>query len=547
MAAPSLTALLKKLDALREKEDYKSIGQLICGQIVVAKDGKSIEALEGAEAVEDMFLGEDDAGPEVGAALLKRAFAVGGAGGASLLRMLNVIALYDHAEPLCATPPKTSHRKAQVLSVVEKSLEMLRAGAADKNAAFRASSLYLLLTCKNTGAEDAICALQCLLKEKDATVRLTALLALGVIGKRLPAKDNTRLECVKVVEEEAKKKYPATVAVLAAACAANASSMLGLAWSSTLVKSVNASFKKPALLPAAWGYHKGANTMQVVMPALSVQSGATLEPLIAGIAKIGSDSIPLLYGLAFGNTDALVGDGVGIVLDELTPVQKQVLTAFASPSLVSSYALRDQLNVFSFEAVKGAIEAKEPMWKPITVQTKKGSRDLAPAIIWRLVARGDIAVADAMKALTKALPATDLAGIVLYGPDAIRPFNSSSWNAEGKKRNMDLTGEVVAWLEKNDAGWQKRVRAAVTSNERKIDYVIGYALLRLVKQKKETLQEEDKKIIQMTMLTAMDKPHLLVEYTGVVPAFIRDYMIEGAVPSSLNDIKKFLAAHPYKA
>jgi hypothetical protein len=161
---PTSTALLKKIDDLREKGDFAAIIKLICAEIAKAKDGKAIEALEKAEAVEDMFLGEDDAGPEVGAALLKRAFAVGGAGGASLLRMLNVISLYDHAEPLAVTSPKNSLRKKGVLSAVEKSIGTLRAGVADKNAAFRAASLYLLLTCNKTTAQDAECVLQCLLK-----------------------------------------------------------------------------------------------------------------------------------------------------------------------------------------------------------------------------------------------------------------------------------------------------------------------------------------------------------------------------------------------
>src|SRR5690349_15549237 len=131
MATP--TALLKKLEALAEKEDFAAVTKIVCAEIATAKDGKSIEALEGAEVVEEIFSGEADAGPEIGAALVKRAFAVGGAGGADILRVLIGVALYDPMEPLSPLPVKYPHRKTEVLSAVEASRDLLRQGVADKN------------------------------------------------------------------------------------------------------------------------------------------------------------------------------------------------------------------------------------------------------------------------------------------------------------------------------------------------------------------------------------------------------------------------------
>jgi hypothetical protein len=351
---------------------------------------------------------------------------------------------------------------------------------------------------------------------------------------------------VKAVEAEAKKKYPAKDGALATACVANASTLLGIEWSKKLTTQVNTSLKKPALLPAPWGYRSGADTIEVVIPALSVQPSTVLEPLIAGIAKMGTDAIELLYPLAFGSMQTSVGNGIGIVLDELSPLQRRVLQAFAGPEFKNSYALRDQLGMFGMSFLKEVMDAKSPTWKPITVKTKTGTRELAPAIIWRMTSRGMIDVAEAMKSFTTHLSVVDLGDIVLYGSDAIAPINASRL-PEDKARNTELLVEVIAWVEKKDTTWPKRVRESVTSNRRKIDFCIGYALMRLAAQKKLQLEEADKDYVQMFVLTSMDTSPGFVEYVPFVPQDIRDYMIADAVPSSLNDIKKFLAAHPYKA
>ena len=537
-------ALLRKLEVLAEKEDFEAVTKIVCAEIAKAKDGKSIEALEGAEVVEEVFSGESDAGPEVGAALLKRAFAVGGAGGADILRVLIGVSLYDPMEPLSPVPVKYPHRKTGVLSAVEASRDVLHKGAADKNAAFRASSLYLLLSCSKTDATDVDFVLQRLTAEKDSTARLTALLAVGVLGKQLSAKDALRAACVGAVEAERKKAYPAKVAPLATACFALACSLLGIAWDKKLTTSVNGVLKKPGLLPKPWGCPKLADTMWVLLPAFSTQPPTIIEPLIDGIAKMGRDVEEMLYKLAFGDVKQPICGGIGVVLDELNPLQLRVLKAFGTPAFENSYTFREQLGVFGMDSVKEAMAAKTPLWKPIAVKTKNGQRELAPAIIWRMASRGMISVADAVSALTS-LATTDLVEVVLYGPDASRPYNASP-KPEDKKRNYEVLVEVIAFLEKNDKEWPKRVRAAVGSDRRKVDNIIGYALTRLVSQGKLAFEEGDKDCVQMFVFTSMDTAKVFVEYIPFVPPNIRDYMIEDAVPSSLNDIKKFLAAHPYK-
>lgn len=542
MATP--TALLRKLEVLAEKEDFAAVTKIICAEIAKAKDGKSIEALEGAEVVEEIFSGESDAGPEIGSALLKRAFTVGGAGGADILRVLIGVALYDPMEPLSPVPPKHPHLKTGVLSAVEASRDLLRKGAADKNAAFRASSVYLLLSCAKTDAQDVECVLQRLTAEKDSSVRLTALLATGVLGKQLSAKDQLRAACVAAVEAERKKAYPAKDAPLATACIALACSLLGIEWDKKLATAVNGVLKKPALLPKAWGCHKLADTMWVLLPAFSNQPPAIIEPLIDGIAKMGRDVEKMLYTLAFGDVTQPICGGIGVVLDELSPLQLRVLKAFGTPAFENSYTFREQLGIFGMDSVKEAIDAKTPAWKPISVKTKNGLRELAPAIIWRMASRGMIEMTEAMKALT-GLPIADLAELVLYGSDVVQPFNASR-KLEDRKRNNEVLVKAVAFLEQNDKEWPKRVREAGTSNKRKIDFSIGYALTRLVKQGKATFEEGNRDHVQMFVLHAMGVPSLFVDDVSVVSPEIRDYIVEDSAPSYLKDLQKFFADYPYR-
>ncbi len=262
------TGIVAKLDALREQDDFKAIVRLACESIERAKSAKDVEALLDAEAIEDMFLGEDDAGPEIACALVDAAFRVGGKEGARILAIASGAAFFDATEPFFHAQGDASTIKPDFVAGLGGAADRLTRAVDDATPTMRAASMYALAVCPTSGASALEHLLDRWQAEKVLEVRATATLAAAVLSRRLGTKTPLAARATEAVRAEEKPALADKAGQLRVVAVGLAEAILGLGWSPALMKALTAALKKPVTLPSTWGFPEGSTTVALISPAI---------------------------------------------------------------------------------------------------------------------------------------------------------------------------------------------------------------------------------------------------------------------------------------